>query len=203
MSPPYDRRGGDGGSIPLDPTRPSQAEAGTEPFGWRGWGVPPRVQLAPGQFWIWPGTAMSPAKPQPAGPIRIGDAERDKAIAALGDHFAAGRLSQEEFDERVEVAMKARFGADLEPLFADLPRPEPVPYGSYGVPGGTARRQVWPALMWLMPLVVVAIVVAAILFSTPWMLWGLFWVFVLSGFWRRRYYGYRRVAAYGRHSGRW
>jgi hypothetical protein len=164
---------------------------------------PQRFPVPQAQFWIWPGTPMNLAKPTPAGPVRIGDAERDHAIASLGEHFAAGRLTQEEFDERVEVALKARFEADLEPLFADLPRPEPTPYEPYGPVG--QRRPGWPALMWLMPLLVVAAVVTAIVLSAPWMLWGLFWVFILSGFWRRRYYGYRRVGPgpYGRRPGRW
>ena len=55
-------------------------------------------------------------------PLRIGDSERDRAIAALGDHFAAGRLNAEEFEQRVDQAIRARFNDDLEPLFVDLPR---------------------------------------------------------------------------------
>ena len=47
---------------------------------------------------------------------------RDRAIAALGDHFAAGRLNAEEFEQRVDQAIQARFNDDLEPLFVDLPR---------------------------------------------------------------------------------
>jgi hypothetical protein len=54
--------------------------------------------------------------------LRIGDAERDAAIAALARHFADGRLTQEEHEERTGLALKARTGADLRVLFADLPR---------------------------------------------------------------------------------
>ncbi|MGH3471331.1 MAG: DUF1707 SHOCT-like domain-containing protein [Nocardioidaceae bacterium] len=57
--------------------------------------------------------------------IRIGDAERDAAVSSLGEHFAAGRLTHEEYDERANVAFKARTQSDLRPLFADLPTPEP------------------------------------------------------------------------------
>src|SRR3954470_5745945 len=53
--------------------------------------------------------------------VRIGDAEREAAASSLGEHFAAGRLTHDEFDERLEQAWAARVGADLEPLFADLP----------------------------------------------------------------------------------
>lgn len=54
-------------------------------------------------------------------PQRIGDAERDKAIDLLREHHAAGRLTSEEFNERMAAALTARTDADLVPLFADLP----------------------------------------------------------------------------------
>lgn len=54
--------------------------------------------------------------------VRIGDAERDAAAAALGEHFASGRLTRHEFDERLEHAWAAKTAAELDPLFVDLPR---------------------------------------------------------------------------------
>lgn len=60
--------------------------------------------------------------------LRIGDAERDAAIAALTRHFTEGRLTQAEHEERAGLALAARTGVDLRRLFADLPRlPEPAP----------------------------------------------------------------------------
>ena len=60
--------------------------------------------------------------------LRIGDAERDAAVAALTRHFTEGRLTQPEHEERIEAAIRARTGADLRRLFADLPRlGEPLP----------------------------------------------------------------------------
>lgn len=53
---------------------------------------------------------------------RIGDAERDAAVRALGEHYAAGRLTKEEYDERADTALRARTNSDLRPLFVDLPR---------------------------------------------------------------------------------
>lgn len=62
---------------------------------------------------------------QQGGPeMRIGDAEREAAITALGEHFAAGRLTKEEYDERAGQAWEARTASALWPLFADLPRPQ-------------------------------------------------------------------------------
>ncbi|MBI1758354.1 MAG: DUF1707 domain-containing protein [Actinobacteria bacterium] len=75
-------------------------------------------------------TASSHPDPgQPA--VRIGNAEREAAARALGDHFAAGRLDQAEFDERVGAVYAARTHAELAVLFTDLPEPRPVP-----APGG-------------------------------------------------------------------
>ena len=52
---------------------------------------------------------------------RIGDQERDAAVRALGDHFAAGRLTHEEFEERSTKALTARTMDELEVLMVDLP----------------------------------------------------------------------------------
>jgi hypothetical protein len=65
--------------------------------------------------------------------LRVGDAEREAAVAALGEHFAAGRLTPEELDERSSAAWAARTGGDLTVLFADLPQPHA---------GGTQPRPV-------------------------------------------------------------
>ena len=56
------------------------------------------------------------------GTMRVGDAERDEAARALGDHFASGRLERAEYDERLELAFAARTGNDLAALFRDLPQ---------------------------------------------------------------------------------
>src|SRR5680860_581040 len=52
---------------------------------------------------------------------RIGDAERAAAASALGEHFASGRLTREEYDERSTEVWSARTNADLRPMFLDLP----------------------------------------------------------------------------------
>ncbi|MBU3065066.1 DUF1707 domain-containing protein [Nocardia sp. NEAU-G5] len=57
--------------------------------------------------------------------LRVGTAEREKAAAALGEHFAAGRLEVDEYDERVARAFSAKTTGDLVVLFTDLPRPAP------------------------------------------------------------------------------
>ena len=53
--------------------------------------------------------------------LRIGDAEREQAAAALGEHYAQGRLSVDEHAERLDRIWSARTRADLRPVFRDLP----------------------------------------------------------------------------------
>ncbi|GAB2454720.1 DUF1707 SHOCT-like domain-containing protein [Streptosporangium sandarakinum] len=57
--------------------------------------------------------------------LRIGDAERDAAVSALREHYARGRLTLEEFGERVDLVLAARTGGELARVGADLP-------GGYG-----------------------------------------------------------------------
>lgn len=64
-------------------------------------------------------------EPGQPSPQRIGDAERDSAAELLREHLAQGRLSAEEFDERVGAALTAKVASDLDPLFSDLPGPRP------------------------------------------------------------------------------
>jgi len=54
--------------------------------------------------------------------LRVSDRERDEVTTQLRDHAAEGRLTPEELDERVERALGARTGADLDAVLADLPR---------------------------------------------------------------------------------
>jgi hypothetical protein len=145
------------------------------------------------QVWMWPPAAAPFGNwARPTGPVRIGDAERDSAVSALGDHFAAGRLTREEFDERIDKAMQARFQSDLQPLFADLPGPAAERPPAAGWPTGAPPRV--PIFVLFLPVLIVALIVTAIALGAPWMLWGMFWLFILSRFWARRPTprGYRR-----------
>lgn len=52
---------------------------------------------------------------------RIGDAERNVAAEQLSTHFAAGRITNDEFDERLTQVMSARTTEDLWRQLSDLP----------------------------------------------------------------------------------
>ncbi|HEY5856598.1 MAG TPA: DUF1707 domain-containing protein [Aldersonia sp.] len=57
--------------------------------------------------------------------VRIGTAERERALSRLSAHFSAGRLSVAEFDERSATVAAATTRGDLDGVFADLPVLEP------------------------------------------------------------------------------
>jgi hypothetical protein len=58
-------------------------------------------------------------------PYRISDAERDHTVVALRTHLLAGRLTLEEFSERVDVALRATVGRELAEVLRDLPHFSP------------------------------------------------------------------------------
>ena len=53
--------------------------------------------------------------------LRISDAERERAVRTLGEHHAVGRLTYDEFVERMDLAYEARTHEQLDVLTADLP----------------------------------------------------------------------------------
>ncbi|HXS65603.1 MAG TPA: DUF1707 domain-containing protein [Streptosporangiaceae bacterium] len=57
----------------------------------------------------------------PAGNLRASDSDRDRALAELTEHYQAGRLDADEFDERSGRALQAKTGQELSDLFTDLP----------------------------------------------------------------------------------
>jgi hypothetical protein len=117
--------------------------------------------------------------------LRIGDAERDGAATALGEHYVAGRLTKEEFDERSARIWSARIQADLEPIFADLPSPRaPVGAGSRVSPSQRSPERGWRRpgpLTRLVPLLAFALIAVVIISGMPWLLFMLFWFWALGG----------------------
>jgi hypothetical protein len=52
---------------------------------------------------------------------RVSDADRDEAVESLREHLVAGRLTLDEFGDRVDNALRARTRAELAVVHADLP----------------------------------------------------------------------------------
>ena len=80
--------------------------------------------------------------------LRVGDRERDEVTSALHEHFAQGRLTREELDERLTATLSARTVGDLRKVTSDLPgTSDVIPILSAGaggrVPDGPAWRGAW------------------------------------------------------------
>ena len=68
-----------------------------------------------------PGPAgRTPTRP-PADRVWASDADRERAAASLGDHFAERPATRAELDERLTTALSARTAGDLRRLMNDLP----------------------------------------------------------------------------------
>jgi Flp pilus assembly protein TadB len=115
---------------------------------------------------------------------RAGDEDRERTATALGGHYAAGRLTLEEFQQRLDRAYAAKTLGELDDLMTDLPggdlsllpgqrggrpplpqRRAPGPVQASG--GRSAVRQFWLAVA------ITAMVIWLIGGATggPWFLW--------------------------------
>ncbi|MET0999684.1 MAG: DUF1707 domain-containing protein [Marmoricola sp.] len=105
--------------------------------------------------------------------LRLSDADREAAVALLGEQYAVGRLTKDEFDERSDAVWSAKTRGDLAPVFVDLPERAPAR------PAPSRRRS---SPRWAIPFVPVLFVLVAITVVThlPFLLFGLLAWFVLS-----------------------
>ena len=67
--------------------------------------------------------------------MRVGDAEREAAAAELREHYASGRLTLDELNERIDKAFAAKTRGDLNVLMTDLPSRRPEAAGAPGAIG--------------------------------------------------------------------
>ena len=67
--------------------------------------------------------------------IRASDADRDRVASLLREHHAAGRLTAEEFHERMDRALEAKTLGELDELMTDLPAID-----LYQLPDASLRR---------------------------------------------------------------
>jgi hypothetical protein len=130
--------------------------------------------------------------------LRVGDGEREAVAEVLRREHLAGRLDNDEFDERVARCLAAKTYAELDELIADFPADE------FEAPiVGSRGWEFSPLPFVLLPLLVAAIVVShgrAAWLVVPFLVWFVVRPFFWRGFGRRavgpRGYG-RRCRPYG------
>jgi hypothetical protein len=73
------------------------------------------------------GAASAPPPPPLSPQERIGDAEREQAAEDLRAHLLAGRLTADEFEQRLGVVTAARTRGEILTVSADLPSGPKMP----------------------------------------------------------------------------
>lgn len=153
-----------------------------------------------------------------AGPgVRIGDTEREAAAASLREHYARGRLTLDEFQQRLDAVFAATTDADLAKITADLPYTSPYappwpPQQSTGASkAGTARqlgagasyRRPNAARSWAWSTIAL-VVLAVVIIGFSWPFAGIFKplliLFAVFTFARKML---RRILGGGTRRGRW
>ncbi len=96
--------------------------------------------------------------------IRISDADRERVTSRLREHYAEGRLSSEELDERITAALNAKTFGDLRAVMTDLPDSDLVPpQAGPRPPWGMPPRVVVRRGPRLFPLLLIAFLAAVVL----------------------------------------
>ncbi|HUE08560.1 MAG TPA: DUF1707 domain-containing protein [Acidimicrobiales bacterium] len=82
-----------------------------------------------------------PTTPSSGLTERVADADRDRTVTLLREHVVEGRLTLDEFSERMGAALEAKTRGELDAVMADLPATSSVPTASptVGTPRKTSR----------------------------------------------------------------
>jgi hypothetical protein len=100
--------------------------------------------------------------------------------ARLREHYAEGRLTTDEMEERITAALSAKTYGDLRRVMADLPEPAPVPdYAQRPVHGRPPRPVVYRRGPRLLPLALIALVAALVVPGVAWLFLVLFKVILV------------------------
>jgi Domain of unknown function (DUF1707) len=77
--------------------------------------------------------------------VRVGDADRDAIAAQLREHYADGRLTLDELNERLDQTFAAKTKADLNVVMRDLPH---VARPLTGAPAEGFGNTAWQGPAW-------------------------------------------------------
>src|SRR6185437_280773 len=73
---------------------------------------------------------LRPTTPDSGLTERVADADRDRTVTLLREHVVEGRLTLDEFSERMGAALEAKTRGELNAVMADLPMTTTVPAAS-------------------------------------------------------------------------
>jgi Domain of unknown function (DUF1707) len=118
----------------------------------------------------------------PAAAMRASDADRDAVLSDLSEHFQAGRLTAEEFDERAGRALAARTWGELKDLLRDLPTTVPGPRVPAAASSAARPERRAPVPIPVLAGIAIAIAVSIGIAHA----WGLLWLVFVVWFIARR-----------------
>jgi class 3 adenylate cyclase len=73
---------------------------------------------------------QGPGAPDRGQTERVADADRDRTVTLLREHVVEGRLTLDEFSERMGTALEAKTRGELDAVMADLPTTSGIPSAS-------------------------------------------------------------------------
>jgi hypothetical protein len=109
--------------------------------------------------------------------MKASDADRDAVLSVLSEHFQAGRLTADEFEDRTGRALTARTWGELRNLLQDLSASPAGP--RIPVTAATGAPPQWPlGRTALVPIAVLAAIGIAVAMSagTAHARWGVLWL---------------------------
>jgi Domain of unknown function (DUF1707) len=120
--------------------------------------------------------------------IRISDADREQVAARLREHFAEGRITPDELDERISAVFAAKTYGDLRHVLADLPdsapsaplAPQPGQTGPWGGPQGP-QWMVYRRRPRFLPLMLLALIAALVVPGVGWVFLAFFQFLLVAG----------------------
>jgi DUF1707 SHOCT-like domain len=118
----------------------------------------------------------------PTAAMKASDADRDAVLSDLSEHFQAGRLTAEEFDERAGRALAARTWGELKDLLRDLPTTLPGPRVPAAASSAARPERRAPVPIPVLAGIAVAIAVSIGIAHA----WGLLWLVFVVWFIARR-----------------
>ena len=115
--------------------------------------------------------------------IRISDADRERVAAKLREHYAEGRLTSDELEERISATLSAKTVGDLRGVMADLPddaaAPMP-PQDRRSAPRPVYYGPVFRRGPRILPILLIGLIVAVAFHGAGWLFFGLLNVILLA-----------------------
>ncbi|MGO9080070.1 MAG: DUF1707 domain-containing protein [Streptosporangiaceae bacterium] len=112
--------------------------------------------------------------------MRTSEADREQVVSRLRDHFAEGRLSADELDDRIAAALSAKTYGDLRQVTADLPGPVPAPPRAPQPAPVPRLRPAFRRGPRLLPLLAIMLIFALAVPGVGWLFFAIFKILLVA-----------------------